>query len=808
MHTLSEQTQAIERWYQERARPFLEKVQIQPERVTALDRDLAKLVEVETLLPTELTVCFLGNSGVGKSTLINAIVGGATTLLPSGGIGPLTAQALTVRHGTEAGFEVQYHPFRNLWRLIFSLEQTHKAELARIDPTREYPVLDEDPTGNTEEAAEPLDTEPEEGDASAKRVAYRKLAQLLVTGGQDNHAELTYLIDCLREAVGKDRVFSTTTRDGDRARIDAIRAAIELAKVGQTKIRRGAPQDRPFLLELRNHASGFLAPLVKDLTVYWNSPLLASGVTLVDLPGVGISEDVYRDVTRKWVRERAEAVVVVVDHRGITEAVADLLRKSEFLNRLLYSAEDPTCDPVLMVAIAKIDDIADTRYAEDDTRPRRDHFADVCAESIPTIREQVGRQLEAVWSSSQGLGDAQRRVVDNILGTLQVHPLSAVQYRRALANKEDDRPFLADPASSHVPRFQEGLAELSRKRKAERRERLRGLRDVFLDRLLSILRVTQAQWEEETRASEEADRLREELKVFMEPLRKDLYVRQGQYRAFLKKTVPQRITDLVAAATAKAQVEIHKYLLRIGHTHWATLRASVRRGGRYAGATDIDIPREFALRVEEPIAEAWGKEILKDVRRETKHYAADCVGLVEKVVGWAREQGARVKPKLVEAQHAAVKADAAKLESVGREMVNDLREDVKNQLIEAIDAPIREGCQRFVKRNADVGPGVKARILELFSELAEEVPKTAVKPASTILTRLFGDVEKEISAAFESHQDPLTAAAEAIVSSQEDYLKRSDAQKRRKVLEEVRSVLAACPAASGPGSGAAMEASA
>jgi hypothetical protein len=100
-----------------------------------------------------------------------------------------------------------------------------------------------------------------------------------------------------------------------------------------------------------------------------------------------------------------------------------------------------------------------------------------------------------------------------------------------------------------------------------------------------------------------------------------------------------------------------------------------------------------------------------------------------------------------------------------------------------------------------VGSGVKARILELFSELAEEVTETVVKPASTILTRLFGDVVKEISAAFESHQDPLTASAEAIVSSQEDYLKRSDAQKRRKVLEEVRNVLAACPVATGADGG-------
>ena len=89
----------------------------------------------------------------------------------------------------------------------------------------------------------------------------------------------------------------------------------------------------------------------------------------------------------------------------------------------------------------------------------------------------------------------------------------------------------------------------------------------------------------------------------MQPLRKELHVRQGQYRAFIKKGVPTRISDLVTVASATARNDIHKYLNRLGYAHWATLRASVRRGGRFSGARDIDLPREFALRFEGPIAE-------------------------------------------------------------------------------------------------------------------------------------------------------------------------------------------------------------
>ena len=73
-------------------------------------------------------------------------------------------------------------------------------------------------------------------------------------------------------------------------------------------------------------------------------------------------------MTRKWIREQARAVVMVVERSGVTKVVADLLRKSEFLNRLLYSADEPKGDPILLVAVVRVDDVADTRYQEDSAK--------------------------------------------------------------------------------------------------------------------------------------------------------------------------------------------------------------------------------------------------------------------------------------------------------------------------------------------------------------------------------------------------------------------------------------------------------
>jgi GTP-binding protein EngB required for normal cell division len=784
-------------WYEEKVRPFLVDI-LDEEKIEAFDKDNKSLKRATELSKTELSVCFLGNSGVGKSTLINAVIDGHRAVVPSGGVGPLTAQALVVRHNEQAGFEVEYHTAGQLLRTVFGLEQMYKSELGK-------PELPQDDLESSEELEEAdlVEVDPPSGSDNVpdptithgrleKRQNLCRRAQLLVAGSQDEERELKYLLDSLREAAGGKRLWGTKPAANDAERILGIQHALRIAKKKQTYTSL-AKNDSQFTKKLHDHATGFLAPMIKRLELNWDTPILRKGITFVDLPGVGVMRDVHRDVTRYWIREKANALVLIVDHRGLNDSVAEALRQSEFLNSLLYSADEPEDDPVVMVAVTRIDDIANERYQQNRTKKKIAYFLDVVAEARDKLRREMQQSLESIWLSEEDIPESRRKVVKNLLSKLQVHPVSAPEYARIMAADGDDPSFLRDPEQSGIPLFTQSIVELAAERKNKAHARLKRKADLFQERLIATLSLIQSQWESDIRAQDEIKELKEDLELFMAPLRKELHVRQGAYRTFLRKTVPDRIEDLVETASLKASVQINRYLLKLGSAHWATLKASVRRGGRYSGASDINLPSEFALRFEEPIAEMWAKEILADIRKETRDYAADCVDLVERVTDWALAQGARVQPRMIEAQRDSIKSDAKKLTHVGREMVKELRDEAKEQLINHIEGPIKRRCAKFVKDNEHIGRGVKQRILNLYSELADKVTEAAKEPATLILQKLFKDVEQEIVDAFKEHENPLDAVAEAIASAHGTYRKRSDAQKRSRILEQLNLVKAEAP---------------
>jgi ElaB/YqjD/DUF883 family membrane-anchored ribosome-binding protein len=214
-------------------------------------------------------------------------------------------------------------------------------------------------------------------------------------------------------------------------------------------------------------------------------------------------------------------------------------------------------------------------------------------------------------------------------------------------------------------------------------------------------------------------------------------------------------------------------------------------------ARHIDLPGDFAKLFEEPVAAIWSKKILSKLRKRTSQLADDYVALVKQVAGWADKQGARVQPRVVRALSEKMEADFKGLATIGREALDELREQVKNKLLNGIQNPIRKRCERFVSDRQDIGTGVKKRMLEFFKDLVPEVMEVATPAANSILQKNFSEVQEQISDAFKEHGNPLDTAAQIIVSTHEERLRRSDKKVRGQVLDWIETALASIGSDSG-----------
>lgn len=810
---------AVLAWYDEFAKPFLEKYA--PEKLASLEADYLRLQRLR-VKPDEVTICFLGNSGVGKSTLLNALAAGDRQVLPAGGIGPLTAQATEVRFSDERRFHVVYHPKQKLWNIAFALEARLNADKRAAKKSADAgeagtPLPAEEAASDLASELSASDIEDAKERAALERKAddaevplqdglegYIKQAKNIVCGNQFSDRPLTYLVDGLRLACGREARWGSDIDAADLARIERVQHILKSPKADRSHERREGTDPRGFHQDMVDHAAGFLSPLIERIEVGWPSDLLKAGVVLVDLPGVGIAQDAYRDVTSSYVREKARAVIVTVDRAGPTESTVELLRTSGYWERLVGASDDPASDAcAMLIAVTRVDDVTQTEWSDcvlalpqGATRPKkREVFARLVEEFKPRMRAQISEQLGKIGeTSNESVNTAREQARASILESLEIHPVSAPELKKILVDDEDDRAFLQDAEETGVPQLQRSLMALAATEREARHEQIQQVTERLATALQGEIQLIEAAWQQETRAEEEAERLETALKPVLDDKKGEYRARAAAFREYLEKTVQAKIEALVLEARAVAEEEVTAYLYRLRSAHWATLRAAVRRGGAFYGSLNINLPDDITSYFQEPMAAVWGQKLLRDMRKRTGELSSDMVQMVQELCDWANEHGgATVNTKLLATQQERIMLLAEQMKSVGKEAVDELRDTVKNELATTIRAPIRAACQRFVSEGNDLGPGVKYRILELFNGLARTATDSAKGPAIKILQQNAAQVRKDIQTELKKGGDPIQETADLIIEKHEDRIRRSDAQRRRGVLREVQEVISYYP---------------
>lgn len=775
---------SIKGWFKNHFSPLVENLD-EPELLEKSEAKLSILEELEFKANANYSVCLLGQAGVGKSTLLNTLVAGADVVVPSGGgTGPLTANALKVSYSDTKSFRVKYHGRKKINELRFALDGiVYRAANTGVE---------ENEIDVAEAAVEDDESDIFE-DKESKSDGSLRSAKLLVSGEQTGERTAEYLADALRLILDSELKYHSEFLDEDLERVKRITETLYDAAENEFQEFR-ADQSPGFNKILREHACGFLAPLIKELEISWPSDVLSGGIEIVDLPGIGIVSDVYANVTAQYLRKEAQSVMLVADSRGLRQEDAVLLRDSGFLVRLMHSLDNPESDPVrLVVVVVKIDDVATENWRNDKSEngkalsSKAQHFEKVVENCKRDVRRQLVEFIQDVWMGQDAEGNkAKRDVIDRLSQCLEVHPVSALQYRMLIEEDEDEHPFLKDSISTNIPSLRSELIASADLQRQLVQERFSEGRQLFFDRIKSQLNTEIAR-REGNELSPQMRQLKTQFESFTNDLNLEYNNRLGEFRNYLRQTVPGQIKDKVEIASGRAGREIMHYLQSIESAHWGTLRAAVRRKGSFQGARNINLPQDFALRFEEPLAEVWSTEILQGLRTETSRFTKSRAIAVAKIDDWVRENEV-TPPPLLAALIDDLNVKQQELESNEGDAVEEMRSRVRRNLQEKIEEPIREGCTAFVAANQDIGSGVKQRILQLFNELATIAVDAARGPAHELLSEQFKTAEEKLLKDLNQNQNPIEQVLEAFSESGSGSF-----EEKGPSVEEIRLVLDTMP---------------
>jgi len=361
---------------------------------------LPRPVNIEPALEPPNVVVLLGRAGVGKSTLLNALVADGPGPLPQGGVGPMTALTIRVRFAEQPYLRARYRPLEHLESLARELD-----------------------SGNP-------------GTASVQR------ARHLIEGSPYGHAAISGLRSGLRALLGPAPPSPDGACHGGQA---APRDVISDLRAGITTRRFPLDGNRAaFQMLVEAHTAGRISPLVSEIEVGWNSPFLREGLWLVDAPGTGVANDHFVEATREQLRT-VRSALLVVDRSGLDDATAALMRESGFTQRL-FAGQFGDRHSRLVIAISNLDQpVSDlVRTTPDKTRRWSDHFREIQSAAIGVVRGQLASEVSRLPGAKAEIPGS------DVIGA-KIVPVLALEHQRLHEKDPDDPARISDPEDSNIP---------------------------------------------------------------------------------------------------------------------------------------------------------------------------------------------------------------------------------------------------------------------------------------------------------------------------------------------------------------------
>jgi hypothetical protein len=795
--TIEQKSRRLLELYQPAFRDFLASNGVIGANLDSLDPQ-AYLLEGALGRSTQVHIGFVGESQVGKSTLINAVLDRAA--LPHGGVGPLTARATRVTWGAEDRLVVAYHSRAQLNKLRFSLAVYLERKGSLPKGSAGEPPADAEDAAEFVALADP--DVPEEGVDPGVVKAMREKGE--------------YMLTQARRMLGAEKPGAAT----DAVVLDGIRSVLGqtlsgsadglvpfLHSINDLSSRLGTTEEltastlggvREFNSELKARAAGRLSPLVGELHLELHSPYLES-LSLVDLPGIGIVGDPAAKEAQRFVEAEGDALVLVFRNSGLSEIVADTLERAGIITKLLFGGRDGVAPVHVILAVTHLDDVARARYAEliqeanengDPVPDRNRLFVDLTDEMETTLRHQVGVALShsrAFEDLEGGLRASREAVVNRLVETMDIVCVSALDYVQERAQPGSGLAFITDLSTTGIPRLRGALSRLARRAGASRRKDIghysRGLKNA----LEAHLATMDHQYEEGRGvATGEFEHFRRELTGTATGLRQEMAALHGEVLGKLRGGLLESIRTLCGEAEKQGMKKLSRLSRQGRDLHYMSLKAALTRGGVWS-TRSINYPEDLTGVVLDVIATQWEPDIIEVVRAEIRTMVSRDLTLVERLVKAATILNAKIVSEApIDAQKKILQANGRAAVNWTKEHLEELRKDVQVRLRAVISPPIEKACRTARAAGRDRGSGAKSRILDVFEEGGSEALVEARKKAQEVLSGRYRLMLKKLEDGFlKEHHDPVQAAFDTLTGEQGRRAKRRDSQGGARILEQI-----------------------
>ncbi len=682
-------------WYEEYGRPSLAGG-IAEALLDELDRQCDDL-RARTEKSPEVEVAFLGATTVGKSTVINALLG--ERLLPMMVVGSTTAARVMLRYGAKRRITVHYKPLENVQTCLSRLREEWDRGLA---------------------------TEADGGESfDAESLGLNRL-----------------------QSIARNLYNFPPNHVLQRSEINGAPDPNLLSQLGTSR-----EITRDFDTEVWNHIAGRYWAVVDNVVIELPHPLLQGGLVIVDLPGTGDIDEGHLGPTREFIA-KADQFVLVLGPDCITAPVKQMLMEYELLVSLLQKNRAP------MVVLGTRLDLADEArpamlesYGLPETLAGRSAVEALWRKKAEASLRELMRPLAArrlqrlpdeVESAFGARVDEQLNARFSLdRATLQpTNPRAALDLDRATRKDATDhqldlwREKYPTPEDTGIPAAREALAKIAATRREEYwtsvRADVRRLRKILFEKIDYAKRSRKPS--DTTRALAQLRQAQTAALTRLEDLRAQLGQQFAGWRAtFVEKANGTRTRIGKSGADAVRQ--------HLSPRHAMKVRASTRdpRNGVY---NEIHIPNAIFGPFAPDLANAWGTELGHELRRARGELtvwrdtvSADmdgvlaaldepCAQAVQPSVETAREvlDGTLQRVgAIVEAAH----------ERLGRQAPHRVTTEAQSRL-----APF---CSQAIQMN---GTGVTQQRITLFADCAAKVGDAVTQTVQQEVIEALGGLEE------------------------------------------------------------------